>query len=270
VIGQRILNRSATAIILVVVSGLIPRLASAQATVPVSVGQRVRITAPALPVPLYGEVARTDPASGMIVVSTADGNANVALAVAAISQIDVSRGRSRQKAALIAGAIGALVAGGAVVAQEGAGQPGTATAVAAFGATGFTIGALAGSAYAPERWDLVYQQPPNSGTVGVVLSGKAKVKRFANGDIGVAGEPNRRRGMIRGAVLLGALALVFGGIDKAQGELDRREYLGAVAGNALVGAALGYLVSPRGWQRLPGQSVSQEPVRDGRGQEKPR
>jgi hypothetical protein len=57
--------------------------------------------------------------------------------------------------------------------------------------------------------------------------------------------------MARGALILGRLVALFGGIDYAQGDLSGREYVGETIGNVAVGAAIGYLISPHGWQQLP-------------------
>lgn len=217
-----------------------------QSGIPVRVRDRVKVTAPMLPEPLYGRVTKIDPAADVIVVSTPGDDAQVTLPISALWRIDVSRGRARGRVALLAGAAGLLGAG-----SIGAREAGTVGAVA-FGGTGFTFAALAGSAYAPERWRSAYdRQITAGGPVHVAVSRSGRVKRFADGTIGVGGERNRGRGVLRGALLLGAIAAVFGGIDKGQGELRTGEYARTVAGNVAIGAALGYLISPRGWQRLP-------------------
>ena len=233
--------------------------AHTQTVMPVTVGQRVRVTAPGLPQPLHGRVTKTDPAAGVVSVTTIDGNAEVTLPLSAVSRIDVSRGRSRPKIAWVAGLVvggSAAVGTAVVVAREGrrGGFRGAGGgAAAAFGGTGFVIGSLAGYAYAPERWRTTYDHQAADGPmpIDVGLATHARVKRFADGTIAVAGERDRRRGIMRGAAILGAVALVFGGIDRAQGEFKTGEYLGTVAGNLAVGGAIGYLLSPRGWQKLP-------------------
>ena len=213
---------------------------------PIALDDRVRIDAPSLPEPLFGRVTNVDRGAGIIVVATPDGHAQVTLPLSAVRRIDVSRGRARSKTALFAGAAG-LAACGAI----GAGAAGAVGAVA-FGGTGFAFSALAGVAYAPERWRVAFAQERTSDVpVRVDVATKARVNHFPDGTIGVGGERNRRRGMVRGAVLLGAVAAVFGGLDKRQGRIRSGEYAGTIAGNVVIGAAVGYLISPRRWQRLP-------------------
>lgn len=55
------------------------------------------------------------------------------------------------------------------------------------------------------------------------------------------------RGARWGAGIVGGIALVFGGIDVGRGELGAGEYIAAVAGNALIGGLVGYVIAPRGW-----------------------
>jgi hypothetical protein len=229
---------------------IIARLAKpgspAQREMPVAVDDRVRIAAPGLPEPLYGRVATVESGTKTIMVVTPAGHARVTLPLSAVRRIDVSRGRARSKSALVAGTVG-LAAGGGI----GASAAGVVGAVA-FGGTAFAFSTLAGAAYAPERWRPVYEQHRTADApVHVALARNARIKRFSDGTIGVGGERSRRRGVVRGAVLLGAVAAVFGGLDKRQGKIRTGEYAGTIAGNVAVGAALGYLISPRRWQRLP-------------------
>lgn len=67
----------------------------------------------------------------------------------------------------------------------------------------------------------------------------------------VRGGRDRRRGALIGAGVAAGIAVVFGGIDAARGELGVGEVGGIAVGNALVGALAGALLAPKGWQRLP-------------------
>jgi hypothetical protein len=67
----------------------------------------------------------------------------------------------------------------------------------------------------------------------------------------VRGGRDRRRGILRGALILGGIGVVFGGIDAAQGNLAGDEYAATIVTNALIGGALGLLWSPRGWREIP-------------------
>lgn len=65
------------------------------------------------------------------------------------------------------------------------------------------------------------------------------------------GGRDRGRGARIGAGIGAGIALVFGGIDAARGEVGGGEVAGAAVGNALLGGLVGSLLAPRGWQRLP-------------------
>jgi hypothetical protein len=116
---------------------------------------------------------------------------------------------------------------------------------------GIVFGAPIGFAYAPERWNNAYRGDAGDDTITVSVRSGARVKRFDDGTIGVKGERDRKRGIVRGAIVLGGIGLIFGGIDVAKGGISGGEYAGTVVGNTLLGGAAGYLISPRGWQRLP-------------------
>jgi hypothetical protein len=67
----------------------------------------------------------------------------------------------------------------------------------------------------------------------------------------IRGGEDKRRGMLLGAGALGGIAVVFGGIDAAKGNISGGDLAGTIIGNALIGALIGYAVAPRGWVRLP-------------------
>lgn len=62
---------------------------------------------------------------------------------------------------------------------------------------------------------------------------------------------DRGRGAWIGAAIATAGSALFGGIDRARGNISSGELAGTVASNAVFGALLGYAFAPRGWRRLP-------------------
>lgn len=72
----------------------------------------------------------------------------------------------------------------------------------------------------------------------------------------VRGARDHWRGARWGAGIVGGIALVFGGIDTARGELGGGEYAGTIVGNALIGGLLGYAIAPRGWVEVPRHLLS--------------
>lgn len=62
---------------------------------------------------------------------------------------------------------------------------------------------------------------------------------------------DRKRGALIGAAIATAFAALFGGIDRARGEISSGELTGTVVSNAVAGALLGYAFAPRGWRELP-------------------
>lgn len=67
----------------------------------------------------------------------------------------------------------------------------------------------------------------------------------------VRGGRDRRRGFMRGALILGGIGVVFGGIDVSRGKISGGDYLETVVTNALIGGAVGVLWAPRGWRVVP-------------------
>lgn len=67
----------------------------------------------------------------------------------------------------------------------------------------------------------------------------------------VRGSRQRTRGAVIGAGILGGIAVVFGGIDASKGSIGTGEYLGTIAGNAVIGALAGAALAPRGWTAVP-------------------
>lgn len=223
----------------------------------VAEGARVRITSPFLPAPLFGRVTSRDPTTGALVVSTPGGHARVSVPLDAGQRVDVSRGRPRFASAAIGAGAGFLIGSAVGIDQAGDDPEGFAAlaGLIAGGGTGLIFGAVLGYAYAPERWHRGSAGAGGGDSLHVTLSSGARVRRFADGTIAVKGERDRRRGIIRGAAILGGIGLVFGGIDASKGRISHGEYVGTIAGNTIIGGALGYLVSPRGWQRLPAPRI---------------
>lgn len=201
-------------------------------------GARVRVAAPVLPAPLYGNAYVSRQPPGTVMVMTTADDARLSLPLAGVNRIDVSRGRPR----LAMGAAGAgigLILGSVLGVRAGPNDPegfGALTGLMAGAGTGILVGAVAGAAYAPERWRTVWQAAAVDTSFVLLLEPGARTRRFADGTIAVRGERDRRAGMLRGAAAIGGVAVVFGGIDMARGDLAGDEYASAIFGNALVGA----------------------------------
>jgi hypothetical protein len=67
----------------------------------------------------------------------------------------------------------------------------------------------------------------------------------------VRGGKDHRRGAIIGAVVLGAITGVAGGIDYGRHDISGGDYVGSTIGNVALGALLGYAFAPTGWVRVP-------------------
>lgn len=238
--------------ILIVLSLAVTSPLGAQIRVPIEDGARVRITGPRLPAPLFGSVSLRP--SDTLVVTTRDEAARIIMTRAAATSIDVSRGRDRLRAAAAGAGIGLLAGGvlGAYLlpANETDGFA-TLVGVVAGAATGLTTGALTGAAFATERWRTVHSAVPTNDVVSVTVRDGARVQRYADGTIAVIGEKDRKRGVVRGALVFAGFTMIVGGIDLAGDKISGSDYIGAVAGNAVVGGVVGYFIAPRGRQRLP-------------------
>lgn len=81
-------------------------------------------------------------------------------------------------------------------------------------------------------------------TVGVPRSRLQRVE--------VRGAPDRRRGAVIGAGLLGGIAVVFGGLDYSRDSISGGELTGAIVGNAIIGGLIGAGFAPRRWTPVPG------------------
>jgi len=69
--------------------------------------------------------------------------------------------------------------------------------------------------------------------------------------IEVRGGRDRMRGTLIGTTIATVGSALFGGIDRARGEISSGELTGTVASNAVIGGLLGYAFAPRGWIALP-------------------
>ena len=137
---------------------------SAQASLPISVDQRVRVWT-ASSTAVTGRVASVN-ADGFEV--TEDGRAPIRIARAAVQRIEVSRGRTSKGAGAKKGALwGAIIMGaaGAVLLPlqheevgENGSSVGKAAALGAWsgGLFGGLIGAGVGAARAGEKWETIY------------------------------------------------------------------------------------------------------------------
>jgi len=223
----------------------------AQRVTPVAEGSRIRVTAPQLPAPLFGRVLIRDRNTDVLVVTTPGADARVTLPLTAVQRIDVSSGRRRVAGAAVGAAVGILIGGAFGAAQAGDDGIARTAGFLAGGFAGIVFGGPIGFVYAPERWHRGIVADALDDPIRVDLRAGARVKRFADDTVAVKGERDRKRGIIRGAIIVGGIGLIFGGIDARKGELSGQEYVGTVVGNTLLGGAAGYLLSPRGWQRLP-------------------
>ena len=153
-------------LVMFVVVGIcgVPAFASAQASLPISVNQRVRVWTQA-PEAITGNVV-TSAADGFEVAN--DGGAPVRVARTAVRRIEVSRGGTSKGSGAKKGALrGAIImaAAGAVLAglqHEEIGEDGSSVGKAAAlgawsgGLFGGLIGAGVGAARAGERWEQVW------------------------------------------------------------------------------------------------------------------
>lgn len=67
----------------------------------------------------------------------------------------------------------------------------------------------------------------------------------------IRGGRDRKRGAAIGALVLGGIAVVFGGIDATQGEMSGGELAETIVGNSVIGAGLGWVFAPAGWVGVP-------------------
>ena len=191
--------------------------------------------------------------------------------------------------AAIGGVAGGLVLGvtGYLADPEGWGDVLGTLGFIAGAALGAPIGAAVGALVAPEQWVPLYLPASDTAAaraiarVEVVPGTRLRVTPvdgerfrapgFLRGDsltverdgstrvyrldrirrVEVRGGRDRVRGAVLWGAVLGGVALVFGGFDYADDEIGAGELIGGVAGNALVGAALGALFPLSGWKPLP-------------------
>ena len=234
-------------------SVLLPHALVAQSELPAMDGARVRVSAPHLPAELFGDVSLGKQAQNSFAVSTPGGDARITMSLASTQRIQVSEGRNRLLWTGIGAGAGALVGaivGGASAPDDPEGFAPLFGMIGGAGA-GTVFGAVLGFAYAPERWRTVYEQPATENSVAVQVRYGARTKQFADGSIAVRGERNRRAGVVRGAIVIGGITLIAGGIDLSRDKIEAGEYIGTIASNMVFGGAIGYLISPRGWQKLP-------------------
>jgi len=67
----------------------------------------------------------------------------------------------------------------------------------------------------------------------------------------VRGGKDRRRGMLIGGGIAFGITAVFGGIDRANGGISTGSLAGTLATNAAIGALLGWVFAPTGWEPIP-------------------
>ena len=136
--------------------------ASAQASLPITVDQRVRVWTPS-PTAVTGRVASVN--TDGFEVTEEDGRAPIRIARTAVQRIEVSRGRTSKGAGAKKGALwGAIISGaaGAVLLPLQRGETGSSigesVALGAWsgGLFGGLIGAGVGAARAGEKWETVW------------------------------------------------------------------------------------------------------------------
>lgn len=76
--------------------------------------------------------------------------------------------------------------------------------------------------------------------------GFANLRRFQ-----VRGGEDKKKGFLIGAVILGGITLVAGGIDYSNDKISGDGFVGATLLNILIGGLVGYAFAPKGWIDLP-------------------
>ena len=82
-------------------------------------------------------------------------------------------------------------------------------------------------------------------------SAQVKFPLAALNSLEIRGEEDKRRGFTIGAVALGGIAVVFGGIDYSKDRISGGDWFSTIVGNALIGGLIGYAFAPKGWDPLP-------------------
>jgi hypothetical protein len=250
--------------------------------------QRVKVVAPALsPKPIIGRIDNVDSARLSLSVTSKGSVLDIPLAdVTALSASGgIDRAKGARRGALVGLAFGAWFFADAyreIERDDYFGLGVLSLGVVAFGITP-SIGALAGFGLAPERWDAV--PIPRSSTsfrsaasirfapgedVRVIANGRKLSGRvqsqttdllaLANDDgqvsvrwrdisaLSVRGEPSRRRGAVRGAIIVTGITAIGVATDPLPTVLENA---GVMVGNAAFGALIGAFFPMRGRTALP-------------------
>lgn len=252
-------------------------------------GERVRIHAPGrITAPAAGRIVSAGADTIRLEVDPS-GAGVLTLPRTGVERIDHSLGRPYLRNAAIGAGAGLLLGG--TLAALSFGELGDHESYTEFfgfligGATGAVVGGLSGVIVTDEGWrtgraangsvaagsatlllrpDVRVRVTPVHGprVGGRTLAAADGMRLRADGRdhtwawhelarVEARGGRDRLRGVAWGTSLLGGLALIAGGIDYSRGELDGGEYVGAIVGNGVIGAGLGYLLAPRGWIELP-------------------
>ena len=67
----------------------------------------------------------------------------------------------------------------------------------------------------------------------------------------VRGGKDRRRGMLIGGGIAFGITAVFGGVDRANGQISTGGLTETLATNAVIGALVGWVFAPTGWEPIP-------------------
>lgn len=245
---------------------------------------RMRVYAPSvISGALTGNIIRNSKSNELVMLTFGD-DAHVRFPFRGIERLEVSEGHSRAKYAAIGAGAGLLlgaVAGASLGKDDPSGYTGFLSGVI-IGGVGIPLGAAAGYVLAPENWKLVSDDHQgNISPPGTALRAGAMVRIRPSGQkafkarvagatsdsiavddgavfamrsidrIEVRGDRNRKKGIVRGAVAFGGIALVFGGIDTVRREISAGEWVSTTLSNAMLGGFIGSLLPPRGWQEVP-------------------
>lgn len=249
---------------------------------------RVRVLAPALwPVAIIGRVATVDSVRLSLAVTTKGSILDIPLAdITAIGASGgIDRNKGARRGALVGAALGAWFFADSYREIENNDYFGLETLALGFVAFGITpaIGALAGFGLAPERWDAV-PIPRGASLVrspaalrfapgedvratasGRKLSGRVESQttelltlttddgpvtlRWSDvSALSVRGEPSRRRGAVRGAIIITGITAIGVATDPLPTAVEN---VGVVIGNAAFGALVGAFFPMRSRTSLP-------------------
>ena len=280
--------RRAAAVALLCLASPVAAQDSAVSQIAYPLQQRVRVVAPTLSrKPIVGRVASVDSLRLSLTVTRKGSILDIPLAdVTALSGSGgIDRGKGAKRGALIGLALGAWFVADAY--REIRGEDPYGFGALALGLVGFgitpAIGALAGYGLAPERWNPIPLRPRSvtlRSPAGIRFTPGEDVRVTANGRkvsgrvasqtsdllalatddgqtsvrwrdisaLSVRGEPSRRRGAGRGAIIATGITAIGVATDPLP---TAAENVGVVIGNAAFGALIGAFFPMRSRTSLP-------------------